>query len=90
LRLLINYYHPSQKLITKTREGSRVKKKYDVAKTPCQRLLESVYIPEATKRFLRSEFEKHNPVQLRRNIEKLQSKLYRMAASKGQAVREYA
>ncbi|VUT26916.1 MAG: Integrase core domain protein [Candidatus Methanolliviera sp. GoM_oil] len=90
LRLLINYYHPSQKLITKTREGSRVKKKYDVAKTPCQRLLESDHIPESTKRFLRSEFEKHNPVELKRNIEKLQAKLYRMAASKGQALREYA
>jgi hypothetical protein len=88
LRLLINYYHPSQKLLTKTREGSKVKKKYDVAKTPCQRLLESVHIPEETKRFLRSEFEKHNPVELKKNIEKLQSKLYRMAASKGESVRE--
>jgi len=90
LRLLINYYHPSQKLIKKTRVGSKVKKKYDVAKTPCQRLLDSDHIAEETKRFLRSEFEKHNPVELRRNIEKLQAKLYRLASSKGQALREYA
>ncbi len=90
LRLLINYYHSSQKLIQKTRKGSKVKKKYDVAKTPCQRLLESENIPEARKRFLGSQFEAHNPVELRRNIEKLQAKLFRIARSKGQAVREHA
>ena len=90
LRLLINYYHPSQKLIQKTRVGSKVKKKYDVAKNPCQRLLESENIPEVRKRFLGSQFEAHNPVELRRKIEKLQAKLFRIARSKGQAVREPA
>ena len=82
LRLLINYYHPSQKLIQKTRNGSKVKKKYNVAKTPCQRLLGSEYVSEATKRFLKSQFESYNPVELRRNIYKLQSKLFRIAALK--------
>ncbi len=89
LRLLINYYHPSQKLVQKTRNGSKVKKKYDVAKTPCQRLLLSEYVSEATKRFLKSQFEKHNPVELRR-IYKLQSKLFRIAASKSQSPMERA
>jgi hypothetical protein len=90
LRLLINYYHPSQKLVQKTRNGSKVKNKYDVAKTSCMRLLESEYVSENTKCFLRSQFEKHNPVELRRYIDKLQDKLFRIAASKSQSPMERA
>ena len=36
LRLLINYYYPFYKLVQGTRKGSKVKKKYDVSKTPRQ------------------------------------------------------
>lgn len=32
-----NYFQPSQKLISKTRIGAKVKKKYDIAQTPAQR-----------------------------------------------------
>lgn len=39
LALYQNYFQPSQKLISKTRIGARVTKKYDTAQTPCQRLL---------------------------------------------------
>ncbi|RPJ09657.1 MAG: hypothetical protein EHM28_00940 [Spirochaetaceae bacterium] len=40
-RLQINYFLPSMKLVEKVRVGSRVTKKYDEARTPYQRLLES-------------------------------------------------
>jgi len=41
LRLYTNFFQPVMKLIEKTRIGSRVKKKYDRARTPLQRVLES-------------------------------------------------
>jgi hypothetical protein len=39
LRLYTNYFQPSMKLIEKTRSGSKVRKKYDKAKTPYRRVL---------------------------------------------------
>ena len=41
LSFLTNYFQPSMKLISKERIGSKIKKKYDVAKTPYQKLMES-------------------------------------------------
>lgn len=41
LRLHGNYFQPVMKLVSKERNGSQVKKKYDTARTPYQRLLES-------------------------------------------------
>jgi len=79
LRLLLNFYHPSQKLISKSREGSKVRKRYDEAKTPAQRLLLSKDIPPEMKDRLESEFHSHNPVELRRKVEQLQSRLLRLA-----------
>ena len=37
----VNYFQPVLKLISKTRVGSKVTKKYDRAKTPYRRVLES-------------------------------------------------
>jgi len=33
LRLLVNFFHPSMKLISKSRQGAKVKKRYDKPKT---------------------------------------------------------
>src|ERR1035437_6765264 len=38
-RLYINFFQPSFKLKSKTREGARVHKKYELPETPCHRLL---------------------------------------------------
>ena len=38
LRLFVNFFLPSMKFIEKVRQGSKVKKRYDEPKTPCQRL----------------------------------------------------
>ena len=37
----INFLHPVRKLVSKTRSGPRVTRRYDVAKTPFHRLLDS-------------------------------------------------
>jgi hypothetical protein len=47
--LLLNYFYPSQKLIEKTRVGSKVKKRYDVAQSPVERLLAHSAVSEPLK-----------------------------------------
>ena len=39
VRLYVNYFQPSFKLIEKSREGATVTKRYDLPATPCNRLL---------------------------------------------------
>lgn len=73
-----NYFQPSQKLISKKRVGSRVTKKYDVAKTPAQRMLERDDTPEDIKTRLKDTFEQLNPAALLRNINDLVEALYEL------------
>jgi hypothetical protein len=79
VRLFVNFFQPSAKLIKKTRQGSKVKKVYDEPQTPCQRLLCSPYLPETAKCWLREQFDSLNPAQLQRSIRKLQMQLYGLA-----------
>jgi hypothetical protein len=58
------------KLISKERQGSKIKKKYDKAKTPFQRLLESKEIGEDKKIELIRIFNKLDPFKLQNNIER--------------------
>ena len=71
-----NYFQPSQKLISKTRIGAKVKKKYDTAQTPAQRLLARKDVPKETKRLLKDTFRQLNPAALLRNINQLVEELY--------------
>ena len=41
VRLYVHFFQPSMKLTTKTRDGSQVTKRYDIAQTPYQRLSNS-------------------------------------------------
>jgi hypothetical protein len=79
LRLYVNFFQPVMKLIQKTRIGSRVKKKYDKPQTPYQRALESPFVPENKKEILRQQYAQLNPADLRRQIAKLQDKLFKIA-----------
>lgn len=71
-----NYFQPSQKLISKTRIGAKVKKKYDIAQTPAQRLLARKDTPKATRTLLMDTFRQLNPADLLRNINRLVQELY--------------
>lgn len=44
LRQYINFFQPSLKLVAKERRGAKVSKKYDLAKTPYQRVCSSEHI----------------------------------------------
>jgi hypothetical protein len=81
LDLYTNFFQPSMKLKSKERHGARVKKKYDEARTPYQRLLDSNYIAEESKEQLRERYRLLNPAQLKRQIEKLQQQLLATAVS---------
>ena len=75
LRLMVNFFLPSQKLKEKTRRGSRVSKRYHPAQTPYQRVLASEHVSEADKERLRQRYRQLNPAQLDRDIRSVQHQL---------------
>ncbi len=74
-RLCVNYFEPSMKLVSKTRNGSQVKKTYDEARTPLARLLP--LLPETRQVARRTFYQTLNPAQLRRDLEELEMGLGR-------------
>ena len=87
VRLHINFFLPSMKLKEKVRVGSKIIKKYDGAKTPYQRLIESGIMTDEAKMKLEKEFQSLNPVSIQRKIVNLQDKLEKMVMRK-QRLRE--
>ncbi len=79
LRLYINFFQPCVKLISKTRQGARVIKKYDQAQTPYQRLLISSHINDTLKGKLKNQYKALDPVSLLRKVEHLQEGLWQYA-----------
>lgn len=80
-RLFKNFFSPVIKLVLKERVGGRIHRKYDKAKTPFQRLLESD-IPEVKKQELREIYQSLNPAQLKRTIDKKLDALYQFYKQK--------
>jgi hypothetical protein len=56
LRLITNFFVPEAKLIAKTRDGAKVRKRYDTPATPYQRLLADKRVPTKTKRALTATY----------------------------------
>lgn len=82
LRLYTNFFLPVMKLVVKIRNGSKVTKKYDEAKTPCQRLLLSADLSTETKEMLQAQYKALNPAELKRSILKLQERLLNLCRLK--------
>jgi len=82
LRLFTNFFQPSMKLIGKTREGSKVVKKYDKPLTPYRRVLASLDISDSDKAKLKAIYRNLNPAALKRRITKLQQRLLRLSTTK--------
>jgi len=83
-----NYFQPVQKLVSKTREGSKVTKKYDEARTPFRRVLESKYIDDKIKARLKVQYDSLNPAELKRKISRLQEKLLKLNTLKPKVGKE--
>lgn len=68
-RLYVNHFIPVSKLVTKVREGNKVKRVFDEPRTPYQRILDSSHISDTDKRKLRALHAKLDVVQLKRQID---------------------
>lgn len=64
-----NFFLPSTKLIDKTRIGGRIQKKYDIPRTPYQRLLESADVSPEAKAALKARYERMNPFELKAQLQ---------------------
>jgi len=69
LRLYKNFFQPVMKLKEKIRDKGKVHRKYDIPKTPYQRIMESEKIPEENKKELRELYQRLNPAELKRKID---------------------
>ena len=79
LRLYVNCFQPSMKLQTKQREGSKLRRTYDQAQTPMQRLLASGALPSKKQQELLEITEALDPLRLLQQLEHLQKALWRHA-----------
>ena len=77
--LLLNYIFPTQKLIEKTRKGSKYITKYDKPKTPAMRLLEHPDVDPDEKATVRETLNNINSVTIALKVKQLQRELYEMA-----------
>lgn len=82
LRLYKNYFQPVIKLVSKERIGGHIKRKYDKPQTPYQRVIKSKQIGLEVKERLSREYERLNPAQLKREIDKKLKTLYEIYKSK--------
>jgi hypothetical protein len=76
LRLYKNFFQPVMKLVSKERIGGKLKRKYDIPKTPYQRLIKSAQISEETKEELKGIYLSLNPAELKRSIDTKLDNLY--------------
>ncbi|MFN9503898.1 MAG: transposase family protein [Rubrivivax sp.] len=79
-RLYINFFQPSFKLKSKTRDGARVHKVYLTPATPCDRLLAHSSVAPAIREKLTAQFMSLDPVRLLQEIRLAQQTLSEIAA----------
>jgi hypothetical protein len=82
LRLYVNFFQPQMKLVSKTRRGATVTKRFDRARTPYQRVLESPHVEEEAKDRLRATYLSLNPAQLKRDLTACQTRLLQLGKRK--------
>lgn len=79
LRWHANFFQPVLLLQEKTRHGARVRKRYDEAKTPYQRVLETGVLSEEQRARLAATYARLNPVWLMQEITATQEQLWKLA-----------
>jgi len=77
IRLYENFFQPSMRLISKSRNGAKVHRRYDQARTPYDRILTSEFVTKKVKRDLKRQYRSLDPVYLLKEIERLQDELWR-------------
>ena len=79
LSLQANFFRPVRKLVSKEREGAKVRKRYDEPQTPYQRLLTSGVLSETAQADIAKHLLALNPADLQRRIDKLLHQLWATA-----------
>lgn len=77
--VFVNVLLPSQKRVSKTRQGAKIRKRSDAPQTPLQRVLSSPWVAEETKKTLREKALTLNPGRLAPTINCLRSTLMNLA-----------
>lgn len=88
LRLYVNFFQPQMKLVSKTRRGAVVAKRFDVARTPYRRVLGSSHVAEEAKAKLTAIYLELNPAELKRAIGRCQERLLELGKTKADRGRE--
>jgi len=78
-RLYFNFFQPVMKLVSKTREGAKVRKVYDKARTPYRRLLECTDLPAESRQSLTELYNDLDPVSLLDQINRALDTLWSLA-----------
>jgi hypothetical protein len=86
-RLYVNFFQPSFKLRSKTRQGARVLKWHDIPATPFSRLLASDRVSTEAKKRLQEVFDVLDPVQLLAKIRLAQQRIAELEAGRGESNR---
>lgn len=76
LERYVNFFQPSVKCLKKERINSRYRRVYDTAQTPYRRVLEHKNIEPHMKDVLRAEYETLNPLKLKRELDRLVTKIF--------------
>jgi len=79
VRLYVNFFQPSLKLRSKQRDGARVRRQYELAQTPFQRVLASDCLSAVDRERLEQLYQALDPVRLRQQLHTLQDALWRHA-----------
>jgi hypothetical protein len=79
MRLYVNFFQPSFKLMEKIRDGARVSKRYHAPLTPFQRVRAHPAVSDAAKDALAAQFEALDPVVLLLDIREAQARLVEIA-----------
>lgn len=78
MRLYVNFFQPVLKLMSKEREGAKVSKHYDTAKTPYERLLAAGVLKEGERAAMERLYQSLNPVRLRKEIDEALGRLWKL------------
>src|SRR5207237_6468915 len=82
LRLYVNCFQPSMKLLSKQRDGKKVRYVYDPAKTPLQLLFLSGVLPAQKQQHLTEVAQALDPIRLFQQLEQLQQAVFRCAVDR--------
>lgn len=79
LRLQHNFFRPVRKLLSKRRVGSTVRKRYDAAQTPYQRVLAAGGLAAEPRQALAAQFHALDPIALAHEIQQTLDVLWKLA-----------